>query len=272
MVNIHKDKILILDFGSQYAQLIARRVREIGVYCELMPCDIDENSIRQFSPKGIILSGGPETVTTDHTLRAPEVVFQLGCPVLGICYGMQTMVLQLGGKVDTTGKAEFGYAQLQVDNPEPLFKAIKDHLSDDGIPLLDVWMSHGDVVTELAPGFEVIAHTNHSPYAAIADFERHFYGLQFHPEVTHTQQGKQILEYFIKNICDCESTWLPRNIIEENVREIREKVGNETVIVGLSGGVDSAVAAAIIHEAIGDQLVCILVDTGVMRTMKLMKS
>ncbi len=263
--NIHKHKILILDFGSQYAQLIARRVREIGVYCELMPCDIDEKSIVDFAPQGIILSGGPETVTVDHTLRAPEIVFKLGCPVLGICYGMQTMALQLGGQVDTTAKAEFGYAQVRIDKSDSLFENIQDHLSEKGVPLLDVWMSHGDVVTRLPKGFETIASTENSPYAGMADFERHFYGLQFHPEVTHTMQGLRILANFVKNICGCEATWTSANIIEENIRDIREKVGNGKVIVGLSGGVDSAVTAAILHKAIGEQLTCVLVDTGLLR-------
>lgn len=265
MLDIHEDRILILDFGSQYAQLIARRVREIGVYCELMPCDIDEKSISDFTPKGIILSGGPETVTVDHTLRAPEVIFKLGCPVLGICYGMQTMALQLGGEVDTTGKAEFGYAQVRVDRSDFLLENVQDHLSEKGVPLLDVWMSHGDVVTKLPSGFEAIASTDNCAFAGMADFKRHFYGLQFHPEVTHTLQGLCILEHFIKNICYCESTWTPTNIIEENIREIREKVSNGNVIVGLSGGVDSAVTAAILHKAIGKQLTCVLVDTGLLR-------
>lgn len=265
MLGIHRYKILILDFGSQYTQLIARRIREIGVYCELMPCDIDEKTVREFAPTGIILSGGPETVTVDHTLRAPEIVFQSGCPILGICYGMQVMALQLGGEVDTTANAEFGYAQLRVDNPKLLLKDVKDYLSEDGISLLDVWMSHGDVVTQLAPGFEAIASTDHSPYAAMADFKRDFYGLQFHPEVTHTPQGKKILEHFVKDICRCEPNWTPHNIIEESIKNICAEVGNETVIVGLSGGVDSAVTAAILHQAIGDQLVCVLVDTGILR-------
>lgn len=256
-INIHKDRILILDFGSQYAQLIARRVREIGVYCELMPADIDTKTIRKFAPKGIILSGGPETVTETHTLRAPKVVYELGCPVLGICYGMQTMALQLGGKVDNTAIAEFGHAQLKITSPKLLFANIEEYL--------DVWMSHGDVVTELPPGFVTIATTENSPYAAIADFKRHFYALQFHPEVTHTHQGDHILKQFVKTICGCETSWTSSNIIEDSMREIREKVGKNKVIVGLSGGVDSAVAATLIHKAIGDQLVCIFVDTGLLR-------
>jgi GMP synthase (glutamine-hydrolysing) len=256
-MNIHQDRILILDFGSQYAQLIARRVREIGVYCELMPGDIDAKTIRQFAPKGIILSGGPETVTVKHSMRAPKVVFQLGVPVLGICYGMQTMALQLGGEVDKTATAEFGHAQLRVTTPKLLFSNVEEYL--------DVWMSHGDIVTKLPPGFVTVASTNNSVHAAIADFKRHFYALQFHPEVTHTHQGAHILEQFVKTICHCQTSWTVSNIIEENVREIREKVGKGQVVVGLSGGVDSAVAATLIHKAIGDQLVCIFVDTGLLR-------
>lgn len=254
---IHQDRILILDFGSQYAQLIARRVREIGVYCELMPGDVDAKTIRQFAPKGIILSGGPETVTVKQSMRAPKVVFQLGVPVLGICYGMQTMALQLGGKVDKTATAEFGHAQLRVVTPKLLLTNLEEHL--------DVWMSHGDVVTQLPPGFVTMATTNNSPYAAIGDFKRHFYALQFHPEVTHTHQGALILEQFVKKICGCQTSWTTSNIIEESVQDIREKVGKDQVIMGLSGGVDSAVAATLIHQAIGDQLICIFVDTGLLR-------
>lgn len=255
--NIHQDRILILDFGSQYAQLIARRVREIGVYCELMPANIDAKTIRQFAPKGIILSGGPETVTVKHSLRAPAVVFRLGVPVLGICYGMQTMALQLGGEVDKTAKAEFGHAQLRVIMPKLLLSNVEEHLV--------VWMSHGDVVTKLPPGFVTIARTENSLHAAIADFERQFYALQFHPEVTHTHQGKHILEQFVKIICGCQPNWTAKNIIAESVQEIRQKVGNGKVVVGLSGGVDSAVAATLIHKAIGDQLICVFLDTGLLR-------
>lgn len=256
-MDIHKDRILILDFGSQYAQLIARRVREIGVYCEIVSADIDAKAIRRFSPKGIILSGGHETVTTEKSIRAPKVVFELGCPVLGICYGMQTMALQLGGEVANAGSAEFGHAQLHVKSTKNLLSNVSEHL--------DVWMSHGDVVTKLPKGFETIATTSNSPHAAMADFKRHFYGLQFHPEVTHTSQGLHILKQFVKNICGCETSWTPAHIIEESVNEIRKKVGKDPVIVGLSGGVDSAVAAALIHKAVGNQLTCIFVDTGLLR-------
>ena len=263
--DIHHHRILILDFGSQYTQLIARRVREIGVYCELMSCEVDEKTIRNFNPYGIILSGGPETVTLSCALRAPSVVFEIGCPVLGICYGMQTMAYQLGGKVGMTDKTEFGYAELRIVNPGLLFENIDDRISAEGIHLLDVWMSHGDVVTELPQGFEVTASTDNSPYAAMADFNRLFFGVQFHPEVTHTLQGHNILTQFVKNICQCRVAWTAKNIIEESIREIRNTVGKEKVIVGLSGGVDSSVTAAIVQKAIGDQLVCVLVDTGLLR-------
>ncbi|ABS77340.1 GMP synthase (glutamine-hydrolyzing) [Coxiella burnetii] len=263
--DIHQHRILILDFSSQYAQLIARRVREIGVYCELMPCDIDEETIRDFNPHGIILSGGPETVTLSHTLRAPAFIFEIGCPVLGICYGMQTMAYQLGGKVNRTAKAEFGHAQLRVLNPAFLFDGIEDQVSPQGEPLLDVWMSHGDIVSELPPGFEATACTDNSPLAAMADFKRRFFGLQFHPEVTHTPQGHRILAHFVIHICQCIPNWTTKHIIEDSIRDIQEKVGKEQVIVGLSGGVDSAVTATLVHKAIGDQLVCVLVDTGLLR-------
>ncbi|QTS83862.1 glutamine-hydrolyzing GMP synthase [Coxiella endosymbiont of Amblyomma nuttalli] len=263
--NIYQHRILILDFGSQYTQLIMRRVREIGVYCELMPCDIDAKTIRNFSPNGIILSGGSETVTMNHTMRAPMIVFEIGCPVLGICYGMQTMAYQLGGKVETATKAEFGHAELRILNPILLFEGIKNHISPDGTPLLDVWMSHGDIVTVLPPDFETVASTDNSPFAAIVNFERKFFGLQFHPEVTHTSQGHLILEHFVSNICRCEFNWAKKNIIGNYVRDIQKKIGKGRVIVGLSGGIDSAVTAVLIHRAIGDRLVCVLVDTGLLR-------
>lgn len=262
---IHYYRILILDFGSQYTQLIARQVREIGVYCDLMSCEVDEQTIRNYNPHGIILSGGPETVTLSSTLRAPSIVFEIGCPILGICYGMQTMAYQLGGKVEMTTKGEFGHMEVQILKSDLLFENIRDRISTEGIPLLDVWMSHGDIVTELPPGFEATASTNNSPYAAMAHFKRRFFGLQFHPEVTHTPQGHQILIQFVKDICQCRATWTTKNIIEEGIHEIRNKVGSGKVMVGLSGGVDSAVTAAIVHQAIGNQLVCVLVNTGLLR-------
>jgi GMP synthase (glutamine-hydrolysing) len=265
MADIHSHKILILDFGSQYTQLIARRVREIGVYCEIHPWDCNEDYIREFKPRGIILSGGPETVTEADTPRAPSIVFELGKPVLGICYGMQTMAEQLGGKVEPAAHREFGYAQVRARGHSILLRNIEDHASPEGFGLLDVWMSHGDQVTVLPPGFKIIASTDTAPFAGMADEDRRFYALQFHPEVTHTRQGKRILERFVRGICDCNALWTARNIIEESISNIRKKVGNEQVILGLSGGVDSSVVAALLHEAIGDQLTCVFVDTGLLR-------
>ncbi len=265
MADIHSHKILILDFGSQYTQLIARRVREIGVYCEIHPWDCNEDYIREFKPRGIILSGGPETVTEAGTPRAPSIVFELGKPVLGICYGMQTMAEQLGGKVEPAAHREFGYAQVRARGHSILLRNIEDHASPEGFGLLDVWMSHGDQVTVLPPGFKIIASTDTAPFAGMADEDRRFYALQFHPEVTHTRQGKRILERFVRGICDCNALWTARNIIEESISNIRKKVGNEQVILGLSGGVDSSVVAALLHEAIGEQLTCVFVDTGLLR-------
>lgn len=264
-LNIHSQKILILDFGSQYTQLIARRVREIGVYCEIHPYDCDERFIRDYQPRGIILSGGPETVTQADTPRAPASVFDLNVPVLGICYGMQTMAEQLGGRVDACPHREFGYAQIRAHGHSRLLSDIEDHATPEGYGLLDVWMSHGDQVTALPPGFKLIASTESAPIAGMADDARGYYGLQFHPEVTHTRQGKRILERFLKDICGCEALWTPRNIIEDSLQTIRTEVGNDRVILGLSGGVDSSVVAALLHKAIGDRLTCVFVDTGLLR-------
>jgi len=263
--DIHQQRILILDFGSQYAQLIARRVREAGVYCEIMSCDVEDSVIQAFSPRGIILSGGPETVTESNTLRAPSRVFEQGCPVLGICYGMQTMAAQLGGVVESSHHREFGYASLTVTQESALFENIEDGLNLEGKPLLDVWMSHGDRVVNVPKGFSVIASTKNAPIAAMADESRGFYGVQFHPEVTHTQQGQRMIERFVHGVCGCESLWRPSKIIEDQIHQIREKVGKEHVILGLSGGVDSSVVAALLHRAIGDQLTCVFVDTGLLR-------
>jgi GMP synthase (glutamine-hydrolysing) len=263
--DIHQHRILIIDFGSQYSQLIARRVRELGVYCELIPCDSTPAEIQAFHPHGIILSGGPETLTIEESPRIPAIIFDLGCPVLGICYGLQAMALQLGGQVSNAKKREYGYAQVRVETPGDLLAQIQDQLSPQGQSLLDVWMSHGDYVTALPEGFTVIASTDNSPYAGIADFTRHFYGLQFHPEVTHTRQGKRILAHFVLEICKCQPSWNAANIITESVDHIRKLVGNDPVLVGLSGGVDSSVVAALLHQAIGDQLTCIFVDTGLLR-------
>jgi GMP synthase (glutamine-hydrolysing) len=265
MSDIHQQRILILDFGSQYSQLIARRVRELGVYCELKPCDISAEEVRDFHPQGIILSGGPETLTIAESPRIPEIIFNLSCPVLGICYGMQAMALQLGGKVATAAKREYGYARVRIENSQNLLTLIQNNLSLPEHSFLDVWMSHGDYVTQLPQGFTVIASTDNSPFAGIADFSRQFYGLQFHPEVTHTRLGKQILERFVIDICGCSRNWNVKNIIADSVSHIRQTLGHESVLVGLSGGVDSSVTAALIHQAIGDRLTCVFVDTGLLR-------
>jgi GMP synthase (glutamine-hydrolysing) len=265
MQNIHADKILILDFGSQYTQLIARRVREMGVYSEIHPWDCDAAFIKDFGARAIILSGGPETVTQADTPRAAQIVFELGVPTLGICYGMQTMAEQLGGKVEAADHREFGYAQVRAHGHSKLLINIEDHTSPEGYGLLDVWMSHGDQVTTLPPGFGRIASTGTAPIAGMADESRGFYALQFHPEVTHTHQGLRIIERFIREIAGCASLWNTQNIIEENLKNLREKIGKEEVILGLSGGVDSSVVAVLLHRAIGDQLICVFVDTGLLR-------
>ena len=264
-VDIHSDRILILDFGSQYTQLIARRVREAGVYCELHSWEIEEADIREFKPSGIILSGGPESTTVDDAPVAAQVVFELGVPVLGICYGMQTMTAQLGGKVENADHHEYGYALVRARGHTVLLKEIEDHTSDEGYGLLDVWMSHGDRVIEMPKGFKLMASTESAPIAGIADEERKFYGLQFHPEVTHTHQGQRIVERFVHDICGCSNLWNSGNIIEDNITRIREQVGSDEVILGLSGGVDSSVVAALLHKAIGNQLTCVFVDNGLLR-------
>lgn len=263
--NIYTQRILIIDFGSQYSQLIARRIRELGVFCEILSCTVDEQRIIDFAPDGIILSGGPESVIAHDTPRAPEAVFKIGCPIFGICYGMQTMAVQLGGKVTNSKQCEFGYAQLQIEKETALLNDIVDHVSEDGVTSLDVWMSHGDQVTIIPPGFSTIANTLNTPIAAIADESRHWYGVQFHPEVTHTRQGTRILERFVRDICGCTSLWTPENIMEESIHDIKEKVGHDNVILGLSGGVDSLVAAVLLQKAIGNQLTCIYIDNGLMR-------
>ncbi|MDR3477482.1 MAG: glutamine-hydrolyzing GMP synthase [Gammaproteobacteria bacterium] len=264
-VNIHSERILILDFGSQYTQLIARRVRDIGVYSELHPYHMSEQAIREFAPTGIILSGGPESVTQKETPRAPEIVFNLGCPVLGICYGMQTMAEQLGGSVATGGKREFGYAKVEIPHPTPLFAGIEDHVNEEGVSTIDVWMSHGDHVELLPPGFTLIASTGAEFITAMANEAKRFYGLQFHPEVSHTPQGARLLERFILEICGCQRVWSTKNIIDESIAKIQSDVGNDHVILGLSGGLDSSVVAALLHKAIGKQLTCVFVDTGLLR-------
>ncbi|MGO2157327.1 MAG: glutamine-hydrolyzing GMP synthase, partial [Serratia proteamaculans] len=263
--NIHKHRILILDFGSQYTQLVARRVREIGVYCELWAWDVSEEQIREFNPSGIILSGGPESTTEANSPRAPEYVFTAGVPVLGVCYGMQTMAMQLGGQVEGSNEREFGYAQVEITTESALVRDIEDALSPAGKPLLDVWMSHGDKVTAIPADFVTVASTDTCPFAIMANEEKRFYGVQFHPEVTHTRQGQRMLERFVLDICQCEALWTPATIIEDAVERIRQQVGEDHVILGLSGGVDSSVTAMLLHRAIGERLTCVFVDNGLLR-------
>ena len=258
-------KILILDFGSQYTQLIARRVREANVYCELHPYDVSEDFIREFKPQGIILSGGPSSVTEEETPRAPQAVFELGVPVLGICYGMQTMAAQLGGAVENALHREFGYAEVRARGHSALLRDIQDRVNDEGHGLLDVWMSHGDKVTALPEGFKVIASNAATPIAGMADEARKFYALQFHAEVTHTLQGKAIFDRFVHDICGCGFDWNMPDYVEESIGKIRSEVGSDEVILGLSGGVDSSVVAALLHRAIGDKLTCVFVDNGLLR-------
>nr|WP_297350255.1 glutamine-hydrolyzing GMP synthase [uncultured Caldimonas sp.] len=259
------DKILILDFGSQVTQLIARRVREAHVYCEIHPNDVSEAFIREYAPKGVILSGSHASTYESHELRAPQVVFELGVPVLGICYGMQTMAEQLGGKVEWSDHREFGYAEVRAHGHTKLLEAIEDFSTAEGHGMLKVWMSHGDKVTGLPPGFKLMASTPSCPIAGMADEARRFYAVQFHPEVTHTLKGRDMLNRFVLQICGAKPDWVMGDYIAEAVAKIREQVGDEEVILGLSGGVDSSVAAALIHRAIGDQLTCVFVDHGLLR-------
>ena len=265
MPNIHNDKILILDFGSQYTQLIARRIREIGVYCELLPYDVSPHFIEKFKPNGIILSGGPDTVNHTGSARAPDIIFELGVPILGICYGMQTMAVQLGGDANSAEKAEFGFAQVRARNHSELLRDISDEINSNGHGLLDVWMSHGIEVSTLPKDFNLIASTDNCPIAGFANEEKHYYGLQFHPEVTHTKQGKAILERFVTSICKCKKNWTTENIIDDLLKKIKDQVGDNKVLLGLSGGVDSSVVAALLHQAIDDQLTCVFVDNGLLR-------
>lgn len=263
--NIHKHCILILDFGSQYTQLVARRIRELGVYCELWAWDVTEAQLRKFDPSGIILSGGPESTTKLNSPRAPDYVFQAGVPVLGVCYGMQTMAMQLGGKVHGSSHREFGYAQVEVLTDSLLVRDIQDDTGIGGVPLLDVWMSHGDKVTAIPTDFVTVASNEICPFAIMANEEKRFYGVQFHPEVTHTRQGQRILERFVLDICQCNPLWTPGKIIDDMVARIREQVGANRVILGLSGGVDSSVTAMLMHRAIGEWLTCVFVDNGLLR-------
>ena len=268
MRNSH-DKILILDFGSQVTQLIARRVRDSGVFSEIYPYDVSDEFIQNYGAKGVILSGGPNSVTQGDTPRAPQAVFELGVPVLGICYGMQTMAAQLGGKVETAEalnkSREFGFAQVRARGHTSLLKDIADETSAEGHGLLNVWMSHGDSVSVMPDGFKLMASTDSCPIAGFANEDKQFYGVQFHPEVTHTVQGEAILHRFVHTICGAQADWKMGDYIAEAVAKIRAQVGNDEVILGLSGGVDSSVAAALIHRAIGDQLTCVFVDHGLLR-------
>ncbi len=259
------DKILILDFGSQYTQLIARRIRELNVYCEIYPFDIDFKKIEGFKANGIILSGGPNSVYEEETPSVPQEIFKLHIPILGICYGMQTIINQLGGKVQTSAEREFGYAEVRAHGHSSLLSKIQDKTNKDGHGLLNVWMSHGDKVTSLPAGFKIIASNQSTPIAGIANEEKNIYGFQFHPEVTHTPQGSKIIKRFVIEICKSEASWNMPNYLKTAITNIKEIVGNDGVILGLSGGVDSSVAAMLIHRAIGDQLTCIFVDNGLLR-------
>jgi GMP synthase (glutamine-hydrolysing) len=263
--DIHAHRILILDFGAQYTQLIARRVRESGVYCEIHPWDISDAAVRAFAPRGVILSGGPESVTDSQPPRAPAAVFELAVPILGICYGMQTMAQQLGGQVVAGLTREFGYAEVAVSAQCRLLDGLRDRVDAEGRAVLDVWMSHGDRVAALPDGFSATAASANAPFAAMSDERRRYYGVQFHPEVTHTLQGARLLERFVREICACDALWSVGNIIEDAVERVRAQTGAGKVLLGLSGGVDSSVVAALLHLAIGDRLVCVFVDHGLMR-------
>jgi GMP synthase (glutamine-hydrolysing) len=263
--DIHAHRILILDFGAQYTQLIARRVRELGVYCEIHPWDMSDVQVRAFAPRGVILSGGPESVTAAAPPRAPAAVFELGVPVLGICYGMQTMAQQLGGRVAASSEREFGYAEVTVTAASRLLDRLEDRRNTAGGCVLDVWMSHGDRVDALPPGFTATASTATIPFAAMSDERRRFYGVQFHPEVTHTTQGARLLERFVREISAADALWSTGNILADAIERVRAQVGAGKVLLGLSGGVDSSVVAALLHRAIGDQLTCVFVDHGLLR-------
>ncbi len=262
MTNIHNDKILILDFGAQYTQLIARRIREFGVYCEIWAWDHDPAEIAGFGAKGIILSGGPESTTEAGCPAAPQEVFDSGLPILGICYGLQTMAKQLGGATEAADQREFGHAEVKLLVKDALLGGLSDH---NGEPHLDVWMSHGDHVAQVPPGFVITANTDRIPVAAMANEDKRWYGVQFHPEVTHTKQGAALLKRFVTEICGCATLWTAANIIDDQIARVREQVGSDEVILGLSGGVDSSVVAALLHKAIGAQLTCVFVDTGLLR-------
>ena len=263
-LDIHSQKILILDFGSQYTQLIARRVRESGVYCEIWDYEVDKDYFQEFDPQGIIFSGGPESANTEKSPRAPKFIYDSGIPILGICYGLQILAEEYGGRVEASAKSEFGFAKVTRVEKSRLLDDIHDHMDDKGYAL-DVWMSHGDKVTKLPPGFDVIAKTDSAPIAAMSCDSKQIYGLQFHPEVTHTVQGQKIIERFVLDICRCEGLWTSASIIDDAISTVRKNVGEDDVLLGLSGGVDSSVVAALLHRAIGDQLTCVFVDNGLLR-------
>ncbi|WP_266160115.1 glutamine-hydrolyzing GMP synthase [Dyella silvatica] len=263
MTQIHNDKILILDFGAQYTQLIARRIRELGVYCEIWAWDHEPSEILAFGAKGIILSGGPESTTLDDAPKAPQEVFDAGLPILGICYGMQTLAAQLGGATEAADAREFGHATVDVIATDRLLAGLNDH--PGSAQTLDVWMSHGDHVSVAPPGFIVTGRTDRVPVATMANEDKRWYGVQFHPEVTHTKQGGALLKRFITEICGCRTLWTAANIIEDQIERVRAQVGDDQVLLGLSGGVDSSVVAALLHQAIGDKLTCVFVDTGLLR-------
>ena len=263
MTSLHQDKILILDFGAQYTQLIARRIREIGVYCEIWAWDHDPAAIAAYGARGIILSGGPESTTATGAPVVPQQVFDSGLPILGICYGMQTLAAQLGGATEAADAREFGHAEVEVVAPDALLAGLDDHAGQT--PRLDVWMSHGDHVSEVPPGFTITARTDRIPVAAMSNEDKRWYGVQFHPEVTHTRQGEALLRRFVTGICGCKTLWTAANIIDDQIARVRAQVGSDEVILGLSGGVDSSVVAALLHKAIGAQLTCVFVDTGLLR-------
>lgn len=265
MNNLKKRPVVIFDFGSQYTQLIARRIRELNVYCEIHPYSIDKTQFEALEPCGVILSGGPATVTEAKNPKAPEWLFNLGLPILGICYGMQTMAVQLGGAVSSSSIREFGYAEVHLQGQSELLVHIKDRIVPHANAVLDVWMSHGDKVTQLPPGFKVICDSRNAPIAGMANEALKMYGLQFHPEVTHTLQGLKILQRFVIDICKASPVWTPDHIVTEAIKKIKEQVGGDKVLLGLSGGVDSSVVAALLHQAIGNQLICVFVDTGLLR-------
>ena len=260
MTDIHAERILVLDFGSQYAQLIARRVREAGCYCEIHACDADPDQLRAFGARGVILSGGPETATDDTHPPIPDVVLEDDLPVLGICYGMQALARKFGAEVHAGARREFGLAQIYPTTPHPLLEAL-----EGGEAAIDVWMSHGDHVDTVPPGFEVLAHTTNVPIAALAHESHPWFGLQFHPEVTHTPNGQRLIETFVRQYCGCSGLWQPQAIIEDQIALVREQVGSDAVVLALSGGVDSSVVAVLLSQAIGDQLTCIFVDNGLLR-------